>query len=192
MVRPKRRLNGMMSDEKLDFSSRFEVGHNWAYNLVIEKSFGKGVTEDEFDLRPTKPWTSVTKHRIRDITKLFQALKSQVTILETRFKASGSDNIASIWNFKDGIGGNENLHPACVASLLYTVFLEAAKAEYDANILSLQAQLTGINILQYDVEEKNEMVLAILAQLKVKFKSPTYAEFLEAKKKNKALQILLV
>ena len=84
MVRPKRRLNGMMSDEKLDFSSRFEVGHNWAYNLVIEKSFGKGVTEDEFDLRPTKPWTSVTKYRIRDITKLFQALKSQVTILDEK------------------------------------------------------------------------------------------------------------
>ena len=65
----------------------------------------------------------------------------------------------------------------------YTVFLEAAKAEYDANILSLQAQLTGINILQYDVQKKNEMILAILAQLKVKFKSPTYAEFLEAQKK---------
>ena len=65
----------------------------------------------------------------------------------------------------------------------YTAFLEAAKAEYDANINSLGVQLTAFQYLEMTPAEKHEKVLAILAQLQVRFKSPTYAEFLDAKKK---------
>ena len=44
-------------------------------------------------------------------------------------------------------------------------------------------QLTAFKYLEMTPAERNEKVLAIIAQLQVRFKSPTYAEFLDAQKK---------